>query len=43
MVRTMHMTPADSLKQAMEIAEKILGNGKATVTAIPDGVSVMVL
>ena len=43
MVRAMHMTPADSLKQAMEIAEKILGNGKATVTAIPDGVSVMVL
>ena len=43
MVRAMHMTPAHSLKQAMEIAEAIIGDEKATVTAIPDGVSVMVL
>ena len=43
MVKAMHMTPAHSLKQAMEIAEAIIGDEKATVTAIPDGVSVMVL
>lgn len=43
MVRAMHMTPAHSLKQAMEIAEAIIGDEMATVTAIPDGVSVMVL
>lgn len=43
MVRAMHMTPAHSLREAMRIAETILGNEKATVTAIPDGVSVMVI
>ena len=42
MIRGLHMTPAHSLDEAMEIAEKIKGKD-ATVTAIPDGVSVMVI
>ena len=42
MVKGLHMTPAHSLHEAMEIAEKIKGKD-ATVTAIPDGVSVMVI
>ena len=42
MIRGLHMTPAHSLDEAMDIAEKIKGKD-ATVTAIPDGVSVMVI
>ena len=42
MIRGLHMTPAHSLNEAMEIAEKIKGRD-ATITAIPDGVSVMVI
>jgi hypothetical protein len=37
------MIPAHSLDEAMEIAEKIVGKKDATITAIPDGVSVMVI
>ncbi len=43
MVRAMHMIPSHSLQQALEQAEAIIGNKEATVTAIPDGVSVMVV
>jgi len=43
MVRGLHMVPAHSLEEAMKIAEEIVGNPEATVTAIPDGVSVMVI
>ena len=43
MVRGLHMVPAHSLEEAMKIAEGIVGNPEATVTAIPDGVSVMVI
>lgn len=43
MVRDLHMIPAHSLEEAMKKAEEILGNPNATVTAIPDGVSVMVI
>ncbi|MDY5930711.1 MAG: nickel-dependent lactate racemase [Candidatus Ornithospirochaeta sp.] len=43
MVRDLHMIPAHSLEEAMRKAEEILGNPEATVTAIPDGVSVMVI
>ena len=43
MIRSMHMIPARSLKDAMALAEQILGSAEATVTAIPDGVSVMVI
>ena len=42
MVRDFHMIPAHSLEEAMAKAEEILNNPKAKVTAIPDGVSVMV-
>ena len=41
MVRAMHMIPAHDLSQALALAEEMTGK-KATVTAIPDGVSVMV-
>lgn len=43
MVRALHMVPAHSLEEAMAKAEEIVGNPKASVTAIPDGVSVMVI
>jgi len=43
MVRDMHMTPAHSIEEALKLAEAMLGNPDATVTAIPDGVSVMVV
>ncbi|MGN1163892.1 MAG: nickel-dependent lactate racemase [Candidatus Ornithospirochaeta sp.] len=41
-VRDLHMVPAHSLAEAIEKAEEILGNKNATITAIPDGVSVIV-
>ncbi len=41
-VRALRMIPAHSLPEALSLAERLLGNGAATVTAIPDGVSVMV-
>jgi nickel-dependent lactate racemase len=40
-VKGLHMIPAHSLDEAMETAEKIMGKN-ATITAIPDGVAVMV-
>ena len=40
-VRKMHMIPAHSLGDALEIAKKITGDS-ARIVAIPDGVSVMV-
>ncbi len=43
MVRGLHMIPAHSLEEAMEIAEQKTGSKDCTVTAIPDGVSVMVI
>ncbi len=42
-VEDFHMIPAHCLEEAMEKAEKIIGSKKASVTAIPDGVSVMVI
>lgn len=42
MVRNMHMHPAHSIEEALSLAETILGKTDATITAIPDGVSVMV-
>ena len=41
-VRAMHMTPISSLEEGLRIAREYLGNSNATITAIPDGVSVMV-
>lgn len=42
-VKALHMVPAHSLEEALKKAEEIVGNPNATVTAIPDGVSVMVI
>ena len=41
-VRAMHMIPAHSIDEAMIIAEEIIGSKNASVTVIPDGVSVIV-
>lgn len=42
MVRDLHMIPAHSLEAAVKKAEDLLGNPEASITAIPDGVAVMV-
>jgi nickel-dependent lactate racemase len=42
MVRELHMTPAHSIEEALRTAEEFLGNPDASITAIPDGVAVMV-
>lgn len=41
-VRQMHMIPAHSLEEALSLAKAKLGREHVTVTAIPDGVSVIV-
>ena len=43
LVAKLHMTPAHSLEEALDLAEAMLGNPEASVTVIPDGVSVIVL
>jgi nickel-dependent lactate racemase len=43
MVRDLHMMPAHSIEEAVKKAEDLLGNPEASITAVPDGVSVMVL
>ena len=43
MVSDLHMVPAHSLEEAMKKAEEIVGNPNASVCAIPDGVSVIVI
>ncbi|MCR4621635.1 MAG: nickel-dependent lactate racemase [Clostridiales bacterium] len=40
-VRAMRMTPAHSVEEALAIAETLLGRPDASVTVIPDGVSVI--
>lgn len=42
LVEKMHMTPIHSIEEGVALAEKLLGEPGATITAIPDGVSVMV-
>lgn len=42
MIKAMHMIPCHSLPDAIKQAEEILNNPNATITAIPDGISVMV-
>ncbi|WP_326906647.1 nickel-dependent lactate racemase [Sedimentibacter sp. MB31-C6] len=42
-IKDFHMIPAKNVKDALKKAEEILGNDNATVTVIPDGVSVMVV
>lgn len=41
-VRQMHMTPAHSVEEALHIAKTLLNKASVTVTAIPDGISVIV-
>ena len=41
-VRQMHMIPAHSISEALDAARKLLGNENPSITAIPDGVSVVV-
>jgi nickel-dependent lactate racemase len=43
MVRDMHMIPAHSIGEALKMAKEILKNNGPSVTAIPDGVAVMVV
>ncbi|MBQ9968447.1 MAG: nickel-dependent lactate racemase [Oscillospiraceae bacterium] len=43
MVKGLHMIPAHSPEEALRLAEGIVGDPNASITAIPDGVSVMVL
>ena len=42
-VSALHMLPAHSLDEAVKKAEKLLGNENASIAAIPDGVSVIVI
>ena len=42
LVEAMHMIPAAGLDDAMEKAKKLIGKKEPTITAIPDGVAVMV-
>jgi nickel-dependent lactate racemase len=41
-IEKMHMTPAHSIDEALEIARKILDKQDLSIVAIPDGVSVIV-
>ena len=43
MIRDMHMVPAQSIDEALSLAKKILKKDNPTITAIPDGISVMVV
>ena len=42
LVEAMHMIPAATLEEAMDKAKKLCGKENPTITAIPDGVAVMV-
>ena len=42
LIRDLHMVPIHSIEEGLKKAEEILNNPNATVTAIPDGVSVIV-
>ena len=41
-VRQMHMHPAHSVDEALTLAKQLLGKSAPTITAIPDGISVIV-
>ena len=43
LVRDMHMIPAHSIGEAISLAKDILKNENASITAIPDGIAVMVV
>jgi len=42
LVRSLHMIPAHSVAEAMELAGQLLGNEDAQITVIPDGIGVIV-
>ena len=42
LISQLHMTPIHSLEEGLALARQLLGNPDATITAIPDGVAVMV-
>ena len=42
MVKELHMTPAHSIGEALQMADAMLGRTDGTITVIPDGVSVVV-
>lgn len=42
-VKNLHLIPAKSIEEAVSKAEAILHNPNATITAIPDGIAVMVV
>ena len=42
LVRDMHMIPAHSAREAMEMAVRMVGRPDYTVTVVPDGISVIV-
>lgn len=39
MVRDLHMTPAHSLEEGLELARKLLGDPQAKILAVPQGIS----
>ena len=41
-VEKMHMIPAHSIDEAVKKAKEILGKDDVTITAIPDGIGVIV-
>ena len=43
LVEEMHMIPAKTLEQAVDIAKELVAKDDVTITAIPDGVSVVVI
>lgn len=43
LVERLHMTPAHSIEEALTLARCMLGKEEVTVTAVPDGVGVIVL
>jgi len=42
LIRDMHMIPAHSASEAMEVAKSLVGRDDYTVAVVPDGVSVIV-
>ncbi len=43
LVEQLHMTPAHSIEEALTLARRMLGREEVTITAVPDGVGVIVL
>lgn len=42
-IKNMHMIPAKTIEEAIEKADRILHKSNSSITAIPDGVSIMVI